>query len=140
MIHMAFIFDLNYEIKNINVDTDSFNIVEAKNEARASWKGSGDDSIQKIWFDLAKKFKPTVFEGYTKSSISSEIISIIQDNKEVDSVSKANQDYALVLKILILRKSGGQIGDRGKIFNNDLEFQVKDTKKTLKAFLFILVN
>ena len=47
-----------------------------KHEARASWKGSGDDGIQKIWFDLAKKFKPTIFEGYTKSSISSEIISI----------------------------------------------------------------
>ena len=119
--------------KNINVDTDSFNMaMEAqKNEARASWKGSGDDGIQKIWFDLAKKFKPTVFEGYTKSSISSEIISIIQDNKEVDSVNKANQDYALIAKnTCFYGESGGQIGDRGKIFNNDFEFQVKDTKKT----------
>jgi len=119
--------------KNINVDTDSFNMaMEAqKNEARASWKGSGDDGIQKIWFDLAKKFKPTVFEGYTKSSISSEIISIIQDNKEVDSVNKANQDYALIAKnTCFYGESGGQIGDRGKIFNNDFEFQVTDTKKT----------
>ena len=119
--------------KNINVDTDSFNMaMEAqKNEARASWKGSGDDGIQKIWFDLAKKFKPTVFEGYTKSSISSEIISIIQDNKEVDSVNKVNQDYALIAKnTCFYGESGGQIGDRGKIFNNDFEFQVTDTKKT----------
>jgi len=119
--------------KNINVDTDSFNMaMEAqKNEARASWKGSGDDGIQKIWFDLAKKFKPTVFEGYTKSSISSEIISVIQDNKEVDSVNKANQDYALIAKnTCFYGESGGQIGDRGKIFNNDFEFQVTDTKKT----------
>ena len=119
--------------KNINVDTDSFNMaMEAqKNEARASWKGSGDDGIQKIWFDLAKKFKPTVFEGYTKSSISSEIISIIQDNKEVDSVNKANQDYALIAKnTCFYGESGGQIGDRGKIFNNNFEFQVTDTKKT----------
>ena len=119
--------------KNINVDTDSFNMaMEAqKNEARASWKGSGDDGIQKIWFDLAKKFKPTVFEGYTKSSISSEIISIIQDNKEVDSVNKANQDCALIAKnTCFYGESGGQIGDRGKIFNNDFEFQVTDTKKT----------
>ena len=119
--------------KNINVDIDSFNTaMEAqKHEARASWKGSGDDGIQKIWFDLAKKFKPTVFEGYTKSSISSEIISIIQDNKEVDSVNKANQDFALIAKnTCFYGESGGQIGDRGKIFNNNFEFQVTDTKKT----------
>ncbi len=119
--------------KNINVDIDSFNTaMEAqKHEARASWKGSGDDGIQKIWFDLAKKFKPTVFEGYTKSSISSEIISIIQDNKEVDSVNKANQDFALIAKnSCFYGESGGQIGDRGKIFNNNFEFQVTDTKKT----------
>ena len=119
--------------KNINVDIDSFNTaMEAqKHEARASWKGSGDDGIQKIWFDLAKKFKPTVFEGYTKSSISSEIISIIQDNKEVDSVNKANQHFALIAKnTCFYGESGGQIGDRGKIFNNNFEFQVTDTKKT----------
>ena len=119
--------------KNINVDIDSFNTaMEAqKHEARASWKGSGDDGIQKIWFDLAKKFKPTVFEGYTKSSISSEIISIIQDNKEVDSVNKANQDFALIaINTCFYGESGGQIGDRGKIFNNNFEFQVTDTKKT----------
>ena len=119
--------------KNINVDIDSFNTaMEAqKHEARASWKGSGDDGIQKIWFDLAKKFKPTVFEGYTKSSISSEIISIIQDNKEVDSVNNANRDFALIaINTCFYGESGGQIGDRGKIFNNNFEFQVTDTKKT----------
>ena len=119
--------------KKINVDIESFNIaMEAqKQEARASWKGSGDDGIQKIWFDLAKRFKPTVFEGYNKNSISSEIISIIQDNKEVNSANEANHDYALITKnTCFYGESGGQIGDKGKIFNNGFEFQVTDTKKT----------
>ena len=45
------------KLKNIKVDTDGFNqAMEAqKEEARSSWKGSGDQGTQKLWFDLAKK-------------------------------------------------------------------------------------
>jgi len=119
--------------KNISVDIESFNqaMETQKQEARASWKGSGDDSIQKIWFDLAKKYKPTVFEGYTKNSTFSEVISIIQDNKELDRADNINQEYVLITKnTCFYGESGGQIGDKGTIFNDDFEFQVLDTKKT----------
>ena len=42
--------------KNIQVDTNSFNeaMEMQKQEARSSWKGSGDSATQKIWFDLVK--------------------------------------------------------------------------------------
>ena len=119
--------------KNISVDIESFNqaMETQKQEARASWKGSGDDSIQKIWFDLAKKYKPTVFEGYSKNSTFSEVISIIQDNKELDRADNINQEYVLITKnTCFYGESGGQIGDKGTIFNDDFEFQVLDTKKT----------
>ena len=119
--------------KDINVDIDSFNqaMESQKQDARASWKGSGDDGIQKIWFDLAKKYKPTIFEGYTESSISSEVISIIQDNNELDKADRVNQEYILITKnTCFYGESGGQIGDKGKIFNDGFEFQVLDTKKT----------
>ena len=119
--------------KNISVDIESFNqaMETQKQEARASWKGSGDDSIQKIWFDLAKKYKPTVFEGYSENSTFSEVISIIQDNKELDRVDNINQEYVLITKnTCFYGESGGQIGDKGTIFNDDFEFQVLDTKKT----------
>ena len=35
-----------------------------KEEARSSWKGSGDGNTEKLWFDIARKNKPTVFKGY----------------------------------------------------------------------------
>jgi len=52
-----------------------------------------------IW---QKKYKPTIFEGYTESSISSEVISIIQDNNELDKADRVNQEYILIKEYLFL--------------------------------------
>ena len=75
--------------KNIQVDTNSFNdaMEMQKQEARSSWKGSGDSATQKIWFDLAKKIKPTNFLGYEKTTIKSSILSILKDFKEVNKTT-----------------------------------------------------
>ena len=57
--------------KNISVDIESFDAAMKlqKEEARSSWKGSGDGDTQKLWFDLAKKIKPTTFDGYKETTI-----------------------------------------------------------------------
>ena len=119
--------------KNINVDTQSFNkAMEAqKKEARSSWKGSGDDTAQKIWFDLAKKNKLTEFEGYDKSSTSSIIKAILNGSEELKIADKTSKEYALIVEnTCFYAESGGQVGDKGIIFNENFNFEVSDTKKT----------
>ena len=69
------------KLKNIVIDIESFNksMESQKEEARASWKGSGDTATQKIWFELAKKLNPTVFEGYEKNHIESKILTVLKN-------------------------------------------------------------
>ena len=113
-----------------------------KEEARASWKGSGDTATQKIWFDLAKKYKPTTFDGYEKNNVKSKIVSILQNSNEVDFL----KDHSIEVCVIITEntcfygESGGQVGDTGTIKSINGEFLVKDTKKHLKVFSFILEN
>ena len=57
-------------------------------------------TTQKIWFELAKKYKLTIFDGYEKNSVKSKIISILQNFNEVDFLKDQSiEDCILLLKI-----------------------------------------
>ena len=124
------------KLKNIKVDTDGFNqAMEAqKEEARSSWKGSGDQGTQKLWFDLAKKFNPTVFVGYENSSNDAEILCVLSNFKEKMEVSSLDTNVIILTsQSCFYAESGGQIGDRGLIITGTGTFNVSDTKKTAQG-------
>jgi alanyl-tRNA synthetase len=117
--------------KKISVDEDQFNVLmlESKRIARASWKGSGSDQTSKIWFELKEKYGPTEFLGYNSEASQGVILSIVNIDKEIDSSNK-NLDLALILnQTIFYGESGGQVGDKGYISNNNFKFEVTDTKK-----------
>ncbi|GDX37366.1 alanine--tRNA ligase [Candidatus Pelagibacterales bacterium] len=117
--------------KKISVDEDQFNILmlESKKIARSSWKGSGSDQTSKIWFQLKEKCGPTEFLGYNSETSQGVILSIVNTDKEIDSSNK-NLDLALILnQTIFYGESGGQVGDKGYISNNNFKFEVIDTKK-----------
>ena len=117
--------------KKISVDEDQFNflMLESKKIARASWKGSGSDQTSKIWFELKEKCGPTEFLGYNSEASQGVILSIVNIDKEIDSSNK-NLDLALILnQTIFYGESGGQVGDKGYISNNNFKFEVTDTKK-----------
>ncbi len=119
--------------KNIKVDVHSFNehMEAQKKEARSSWKGSGDDTTQKIWFDLAKKIKSTNFEGYEKNSTKTLISTILDKSLELDYADEISKEYAIIVdNTCFYAESGGQVGDIGIISNENFNFEVTDTKKT----------
>ena len=117
--------------KKISIDEDKFNVLmlESKKIARASWKGSGSDQTSKIWFELKEKYGPTEFLGYNTESSQGVILSIVSIDKEIDSSNK-NLELALILnQTPFYGESGGQLGDKGFISNNNFKFEVTDTKK-----------
>jgi len=120
--------------KNIVIDIESFNksMESQKEEARASWKGSGDTATQKIWFELAKKLNPTVFEGYEKNHIESKILTVLKNFEEVDSLLENTSEELVIIteKTCFYGESGGQVGDTGTIKSSKGEFLVTDTRKT----------
>jgi alanyl-tRNA synthetase len=122
--------------KKIIVDEDQFNnlMLESKKIARASWKGSGSDKTSRIWFELKEKLGSTEFLGYNSDTSQGVILSIIDNDKEVNN-SKENSEVAIILnQTPFYGESGGQVGDKGYIYNNNFKFEVTDTKKMFGDF------
>ena len=119
--------------KNISVNLEEFetSMNAQKNEAKASWKGSGDQGTDKIWYELSKSIDQTIFEGYEKTTSNSEILKIIYDSKEITECKKSDDQIIIITKNTpFYAETGGQIGDKGNFKTNTAIFDVIDTQKT----------
>ena len=117
--------------KKIKVDEKEFEtlMLESKKIARASWKGSGEDKTSKLWFELKEKIGSTEFLGYQTLNSQAVTLAIVKDNKEVANAFKNDVIAIIFNQTSFYGESGGQVGDQGKIYNDNFEFEVQDTKK-----------
>jgi len=130
----GFPLDLTQDIlrsKNIEVDIEGFDksLEDQKSRARSSWSGSGDTSIDKIWYNLSNKIEKTEFIGYDNNVSQAEILSIVSDNKEIDKISSKQEACLILNQSVFYAESGGQIGDTGTITFDENTFIVTDTQK-----------
>ena len=90
----GFPLDLTEDIlknKSLTVDGEKFDLLmkESKELAKKNWKGSGDSSIDQIWFDIKDRLGATDFLGYSTDKAEGVITLILKNNKEVqDSTRK----------------------------------------------------
>ena len=124
--------------KQIEVDLEEFNSeMEIQRErARKSWVGSGEQSENKIFFELKEKFGETKFLGYEATISKAKIIEITQSPSGGNNGIVLNQTpfYAT---------SGGQKGDSGKIFlaSDKTKFaDITETKKFAGNFFVHFIN
>ncbi|MDO4161598.1 MAG: alanine--tRNA ligase [Pseudomonadota bacterium] len=125
--------------KNIEVDTQGFDACMArqKEEARKNWAGSGDTAVEKIWYGVEDKVKPTEFLGYNTTKSNGEIVALVQNNQEVNEVS-AGIFELVANQTPFYGECGGQVGDTGRIVSKDFSAKVIDTKRKLdKIFVHV---
>jgi|TARA_B100001964_G_scaffold191938_1_gene214463 alanyl-tRNA synthetase len=132
----GFPLDLTQDIlknKQIKVDIAGFDktMNEMKEKTKLAWKGSGDKSVDKIWFILKDKIGSTEFLGYEKNKSEGIVLSLIKEEKEVDEINEGDEAELVTNQTPFYGESGGQIGDIGSISNNNSDFQVIDTQKKL---------
>ena len=122
--------------KNIKVDVESFNdkMEEQKQRARKNWKGTGDILENKIWFEVTEKLKSTEFLGYEKSVAESVIISIVSNNQKVEKLNNGEEGIIILNQTPFYGESGGQVGDKGLLKNQNFEFIVNNTTKILENY------
>ena len=85
--------------------------------------------------EVLKRVGPTEFIGYQGITGSSNVVGLIVDGVEVDSIS-APQDALVILDTTpFYAESGGQIGDRGDLSGSMGVFQVQDTRRPLKGLI-----
>src|SRR3989338_6496057 len=136
----GFPLDLTEDIakdSGLAVDSAGFNraMEVQKERARASLKGSGEEGIKSIYRDIVHKIKGTQFIGYKHLESEGTVLSLIKGNDMVKSASEGEQVEIVLDKTPFHGESGGQVGDTGKIWNDDTHIDVVDTKKPLQSLI-----
>ena len=106
--------------KNLSVDIDSFNQEMQQQKKRARESGKFILDHEKIEWETLTDTKGSTFKGYEVLELESIIIKYRQVDKHYEYVLKETPFYA---------ESGGQVGDNGKIFNDDYSLSISDTIK-----------
>ncbi len=132
----GFPLDLTEDIlknKFITIDHNKVNSLmkESRELAKKNWKGSGDSSVEGIWFGIKDKLGPTEFLGYQSNKAEGIILSLVKSNKEVKTLTKDDEAMIIVNQTPFYGESGGQIGDTGYIISGNFKFKVEDVQKKL---------
>jgi len=132
----GFPLDLTQDIlknKSLKVDAEKFDLLmkESKKLAKKNWKGSGDSSLDKIWFGIRDKLGATDFLGYATDKAEGIITLILKDNKVVKNLRENEEGIIITNQTPFYGESGGQVADTGTISTESFEFEVSDVQKKL---------
>ncbi len=135
----GFPVDLTREIAaeaGLSIDEDGFTSLmkEQKARARANRKlgGGWDDASKSLFASLEK----TEFTGYTEYKAEASVMLILSEGESVDSVSEGECTVVLN-KTPFYGEGGGQVGDTGRIWCDNCELTVLDTKKDSGVYMHI---
>ncbi|WP_341808513.1 alanine--tRNA ligase [Wolbachia endosymbiont (group E) of Neria commutata] len=139
----GFPLDITLDIlkeRKINFDQKGFDdaMEEQKERARAKWAGSGEKSVEQVWFDLIDKFGKTEFVGYEHNEINdAKVLAIISaDNKILNSANEGEKVTIILDKTPFYGESGGQVGDIGSFIKSDGSItMVENTNKINDLYL-----
>ena len=132
----GFPLDLTEDIlrnKSLSIDTKKFKSLmkESRELAKKNWRGSGDATVEDIWYVIRDKLGPTEFLGYETNQAEGAVISLLKDNKEVKELKSNDEGMIIINQTPFYGESGGQVGDTGEIINGDFRFEVTDVQKKL---------
>ena len=132
----GFPLDLTEDIlknKSLTVDDKKFDLLMKKSKelAKKNWKGSGDSSVDQIWFDVRDRLGATDFLGYATDKAEGVITLILKKNKEAQDLRESDEGIIVTNQTPFYGESGGQVADTGTISNESFEFEVSDVQKKL---------
>ncbi|MDP6965642.1 MAG: alanine--tRNA ligase-related protein, partial [Acidimicrobiales bacterium] len=115
------------------IDTNAFDkeMEKSKEMARASWKGSGDKSLEEKWFKVSEEINPTEFLGYELDKAEGVVLKISKGKDFVNEAKTGDEVEIVTNQTPFYAESGGQVGDQGIIYSNNCKVVVKDTKKKM---------
>lgn len=128
--------------KDLTIDEAGFErcMEKQRSESRKHWKGSGDQSLDASYLELAQKLKskPQKFVGYETQQHTSECLAILAP-ESVKSFSAPLEDHPVIEAVFaetpFYGESGGQVGDRGRILGNGFEGEVIDVQRPVPELI-----
>ncbi len=102
-------------------------------EARASWKGSGEQAEERVWFELRETLGATEFLGYEHDTAEAQVRALVVGGRPVDHAEPGAEVMVVTNQTPFYGESGGQIGDTGTLRRGPAVVQVTDTQKKSAA-------
>lgn len=111
--------------RNLKVDEAGFEAAmeEQRRRARES-SGFGADYNSMIRVDSASEFK-----GYDHTDLTAKVTALFVDGKAVAQITAGQEAVIVLNETPFYAESGGQVGDKGAIKANGVDFAVSDTQK-----------
>ena len=130
----GFPYELTEEIlqdAGIKIDLERFNIEMQNQRQRArdargqsNYMGNGENAL-----NLIPKNIETKFDGYDSVELKSKVKFLINGEKIVAQLSKDSKGIIVTEVTPFYAEMGGQIGDKGTIFNDNFKAEVYDCKR-----------
>jgi alanyl-tRNA synthetase len=113
----------------LKFDQDGFDraMTEQRERARASWKGAAKQTANPAYQQLPK----SEFEGYRQTrSENCEVLAIIKNGQGVQELRPGEEGEVILDHTPFYAESGGQVGDRGVLYSDELNAVVAEVKGT----------
>lgn len=116
---------------SLNVDVDEFTEL-MQNQRKKSKSASQFNAGVNLEITAENVTK---FHGYEKSESTSEVVAIFVEDNLVNFLDSDKQAIVVLNGTPFYAESGGQVGDSGVLYSDDVEFVVADTKSQGKTTL-----
>jgi alanyl-tRNA synthetase len=130
----GFPVDLTADIareQNLHIDMDGFNqlMQQQREQSQAASQFTTD------YHSITQLDHQSEFHGYEKEAIEGTIIGLLQEDREVTTLTKGIKGIVILDNTPFYAESGGQAGDKGLLIGKGFTFRVDDTQKVGKAIV-----
>jgi len=119
--------------RGLDVDEAGFDKAMDEQRNRGEFQGSGEVAVEAVFQTVLDRAGSSRFLGYESTSAASEIVALVADGKESQSIAAGHAGTVAVIcrETPFYGEQGGQVGDTGTVKGPQGSFTVTDTKKPL---------